>query len=421
MTDRLSFRIFAHSWISDWNHGNAHFLRGLASELTKAGHEVRCYEERDGWSMRNLTQEGPECAADAVIKFRKAFPELDVRFYSRDAGLHEFFAAELSGADVVLVHEWNSLDVIAAILGLKPKLKFRAFFHDTHHRAYTSPQEILRMPLDQFDGVLAFGDVIRRIYVEGFGVRNAWTFHEAADAKHFFPREMAKDTDVVWIGNWGDEERTRELEEFLITPAAKLTEHKFAVHGVRYPEDALDRLATSRIEFRGYLPNLQAPQMYSRSRISLHVPRRFYANGLSGVPTIRVFEALASGSPLVCAPWSDSEELFRPGQDYVCVPDSDAVVAELRHLLRDEQARQQLATNGLETILRRHTCAHRAEQLVEICHELASPYVTHRASYASSAVDQPIAQSRVPGANEFAKDVRLTTNDHRSTDDEVAA
>jgi spore maturation protein CgeB len=112
--------------------------------------------------------------------------------------------------------------------------------------------------------------------------------------------------------------------------------------------------------------------MYAKSKISLHVPRRFYANGLSGVPTIRVFEALASGSPLVCAPWHDAEGLFRPGQDYVCVPDSNAMIAELRNLLRNDRARQQLAASGLETIRARHTCAHRAEQLLEICHQLES-------------------------------------------------
>src|SRR5205823_4597317 len=124
-----------------------------------------------------------------------------------------------------------------------------------------------------------------------------------------------------------------------------------------YPAEALKRLAKSNIKFRGYLPNLRAPKMYAHSKISLHVPRKFYANGLSGVPTIRVFEALAAGSPLVCAPWHDAEGLFRPGQDYVCVPDSQAMVAELRHLLRDDAARQQLAANGLQNIQARHTCA----------------------------------------------------------------
>jgi spore maturation protein CgeB len=229
------------------------------------------------------------------------------------------------------------------------------------------------MPLDQFDGVLAFGETIRRIYLDGFGVKRAWTFHEAADTTHFFPVETAKDNDVVWIGNWGDEERTRELEEFLITPARGIPEFKFAVHGVRYPEQALKRLADSNIDFRGYLPNLCAPETYSRSKISLHVPRRFYANGLSGVPTIRVFEALAMGSPLVCAPWSDTEGLFRPGEDYICVPDSAAMIAELRHLLHDEGARRQLAANGLQSIRARHTCTHRAQQLIEICRELDRP------------------------------------------------
>jgi spore maturation protein CgeB len=270
----------------------------------------------------------------------------------------------------VVVHEWNSPEVVDAILDLKTLFAFRALFHDTHHRAYTNPREILRFPLHRFDGVLAFGDAIRRIYLDAFGVKRAWTFHEAADTARFFPIAGEKDTDVVWIGNWGDEERTLELEEFLVAPARELPECRFAVHGVRYPDSGLERLAASRIAFRGYLPNLSAPRVYARSHISLHVPRRVYANGLSGVPTIRVFEALASGSPLLCAPWTDSEGLFRPGQDYLCVPDSKAMIAELLRLLRDPQARQQLSESGLESVRARHTCAHRAEQLIEVCHEL---------------------------------------------------
>ena len=370
MTGRLSFRIFAHSWISDWNHGNAHFLRGLASELVKAGHEVRCYEERNGWSMQNLSAEGPQVVTHALLDFRQSFPTLDVRFYSVDRDFEQFLATELHDADVVLIHEWNSPEVVASILSLKTKFGFRVLFHDTHHRAYTNPREVLRFPLAEFDGVLAFGEAIRKIYSEAFGVKRVWTFHEAADTSHFFPQSATKEADVVWIGNWGDEERTKELEEFLIAPAAALNGCKFAVHGVRYPENALAKLANAGIEFYGYLPNLRAPRMYARSRISLHVPRRFYANGLSGVPTIRVFEALASGSPLVCSPWTDSENLFREGKDYICVSDGAAMVNELKQLLGDAQARAQLAANGLETIRARHTCAHRAEQLVEICREL---------------------------------------------------
>ena len=100
------------------------------------------------------------------------------------------------------------------------------------------------------------------------------------------------------------------------------------------------------------------------------MPRRQYTNGLSGIPTIRVFEALACGVPLLCSPWTDAEGLFRPGEDYLCVPDGNAMVAEIEHLLRDEGARRQIANNGLQTVRNRHTCAHRAQQLLEICDEL---------------------------------------------------
>jgi hypothetical protein len=45
--------IFCHSLISDWNHGNAHFLRGVVAELLDRSHEVAVYEPADGWSRQN--------------------------------------------------------------------------------------------------------------------------------------------------------------------------------------------------------------------------------------------------------------------------------------------------------------------------------------------------------------------------------
>jgi spore maturation protein CgeB len=46
------------------------------------------------------------------------------------------------------------------------------------------------------------------------------------------------------------------------------------------------------------------------------------------------------------------------------------MISELKRLLRDDAARQQLAASGLQTIRERHTCAHRAQQLEDICHKL---------------------------------------------------
>lgn len=370
MTGQLKIRYFAHSWISDWNHGNAHFLRGLVQSLMRLGHDVRCYEALGNWSLTNLVKQEGEPAAAAIDQFRERYPKLDVRFYNNDASFAAYAAAELSGADVVILHEWNDPATVNQVLALKRRLGFRALLHDTHHRAYSNPREILKFHLHLLDGVLAFGEALRTVYRESFGLPRVWKFHEAADVEHFRPLEAEKSIDALWIGNWGDEERTRELQEFLIAPAAALAGRRVVVHGVRYPVAALELLNKANIQYRGYLPNLDCPQVYAQSRVGLHVPRRQYANGLSGIPTIRVFEALACGSALLCSPWTDIEGLFTAGEDYLVAPDGRAMQCELLHLLGDEKACCQLAKNGRRTILKSHTCFHRARLLVEICKEL---------------------------------------------------
>lgn len=369
MNGKLRIRIFAHSLVSDWNHGNAHFLRGLARALVRLGHQVRSYEELGAWSLANLIRHEGETAIEAVDDFRRIYPELDIHFYKNDAALDSYLDEELKDVDLVLIHEWNEPSLANKVLALKEKHGFTALFHDTHHRAYTRAGEILKFHLHKVDGVLAFGEAIRRIYAEGFGVPRVWTFHEAADADVFAPRLVKRDTDVLWIGNWGDDERARELTEFLLQPASALHGRRVVAYGVRYPESALEQLAHSGIEYRGYLPNLKAPETYNRSALTIHVPRRQYTNGLSGIPTIRVFEALACGTPLLCSPWADTENMFRPKQDYLCLPNGESMRSTIEELLRDDAARAQLGASGRETIQKRHTCHHRAEQLIGIYEE----------------------------------------------------
>src|SRR5699024_5074305 len=105
-------------------------------------------------------------------------------------------------------------------------------------------------------------------------------------------------------GNWGDGERTEELERFLFRPARE-TGLSLEIHGVRYPDAALATLARYGARYHGWAPNAAAPALFARHMATVHVPRRFYTTLLPGIPTIRVFEALACGIPLVSAPWDD--------------------------------------------------------------------------------------------------------------------
>jgi spore maturation protein CgeB len=178
--------------------------------------------------------------------------------------------------------------------------------------------------------------------------------------------------DLVWIGNWGDEERTAELHEFLLAPVRALG-LRARIHGVRYPEHALQALREAGITYGGWLPNHQAPQVFARHRVTVHVPRRPYVAALPGIPTIRVFEALACGIPLVSAPWDDCEGLFEPGADFLVARDGREMREQLRAVLHEPALARELAEQGRRTVLARHTCAHRVDELLEIYAELAPP------------------------------------------------
>jgi len=214
------------------------------------------------------------------------------------------------------------------------------------------------------------GEVIRQLYISRGWSHRAWIWHEAADTRVFRPQPTVRQgEDLVWIGNWGDDERTAELHEFLLGPVKALS-LKATVHGVRYPEEARTALADAGITYAGWLPNHEAPQAFARARVTVHVPRRPYVQALPGIPTIRVFEALACGIPLVSAPWWDAEGLFKPGRDFLIARTGEEMRRVLGVLLADDQLRRELAEHGRRTVLARHTCAHRVDELLIICREL---------------------------------------------------
>lgn len=366
--------LFCHSLLSDWNHGNAHFLRGICSELLSRGVEVRVYEPRDAWSVTKLLEDHGDSALQG---FHRAYPQLQSTRY--DVASLDLNQA-LQGASLVIVHEWNDPELVRRIGEHRAAhTQYRLLFHDTHHRAVSAPAEMGAYDLRHYDGVLVFGEAIRQVYLRHQWARRIWVWHEAADTRVFFPRERTeREGDLVWIGNWGDDERTAELHEFLIGPVRRLG-LKARVYGVRYPEAARQALRAAGIEYGGWLPNYQAPTVFARYALTVHVPRRPYAEALPGIPTIRVFEALACGIPLVSAPWQDSEHLFSPGQDYLTVQDGAGMEQQWKALLSAPERAVELAAHGRASILRRHTCIHRVNELLAICEQLEVPGLPQRA------------------------------------------
>lgn len=378
----LKIRLFCHSIISDWNNGHAHFLRGIVSELSERGHDVIVYEEKDCWSLKNALHHD----INVVAAFHRRFPSIEVSRYERLQ-----LASVLCDADLVIAHEWNDPDLIAE-LGLvrAQNDRFLLLFHDSHHRAVTDPSAMERFDLRYFDGVLAFGRVLREIYAQRGWARRVWTWHEAADIRIFHPLpSVKKDLDVVWVGNWGDGERSKELLELLIRPIQRLRLNAM-VFGVRYPLEALSLLAEAGITYGGWLANAEVPSVFARARITVHVPRRPYSRRLHGIPTIRPFEAMACGIPLISGPWEDSENLFSAGVDFLFAKDGEEMMDHFARVLGDETLAGSLAQNGLQTIRKRHSCHHRVDQLLAIYEQL----VEHRETEGTSAFQRPYGVDR---------------------------
>ena len=227
------------------------------------------------------------------------------------------------------------------------ELGVTALFHDTHYRVvlddelprpawpravrpHPGLQSVRRRPLSrarlcQRDGA-ARGGRYQRLQTLG----------------------VPQTTDVVFVGNYGDGDRSEELEDYVFGPRAQLPGLRYAIYGVRYPERVVARLNDGlEYSYRGWLANVDVPGVYSAARTVLHVPRRQYVELLPGTPTIRVFEALACGACLISLPWPGYRRAVlsrrrlrgRPARPPRCAISID-------WLCRDDAARDRIASHG---------------------------------------------------------------------------
>jgi spore maturation protein CgeB len=386
----MRFVLFYHSLVSDWNHASAHVLRGVASELLTQGHAVQIFEPADGWSLHNLREQGGE----GVIKgFHATYPRLRSSFYD-PLGIE--LDAALADADVVIAHEWNDPALLRRLgehrAQARPRSarpRYKLLFHDAPHRSFrgtgvTPPLEMRSRVLSHYDGVLASSDGLRRMYETRGWVENVWTWRDAVDTRVFRPwsgagsasedqgqGDAVPSLDLVWMGAWGSPERASELDEFLIEPIRALG-LRARFYGARYPKEALSTLRAAGIDYGGWIPDFAIPAALSAGRFTVNVPRRMRADGLPHTPAIRVLEALACGVPVVTAPWDECEQMFTPDVDLLVARDGNDMERRMVALHSDPEFARFIGANGYQTVVSRHTCEHRVQELLAICRELGA-------------------------------------------------
>lgn len=326
--ERLRVVFFGAEAPSGSDGGNGRFLHGVRGELIARGHEVRIH------------------ASPGQIEPVQT----------------------LDGVDVAVVHDATPPELVRRIrLHHARSDGYRLLFYDTHRREATAPPQLRRFNLAGFDGVLAATEAIRESYLQRGWEGRAFTWHEAADTYVFSPhRGAARNADLVWIGDGHDVGACHELAMMLLEPARRLR-LSGVIHGEGHTWRARMAMQRSGLRFGGPLSEHLVPAVWARHRFTVALPPARHAP--PGTPPARALEALACGIPLISAPWDDVEQLFRPGRDFLRVEGGAQMRAALADLLADPDRAEELARSGRETVLARHTCAHRVDELLRIVHE----------------------------------------------------
>ena len=288
--------VFADSRVSEQGHDGSCFLRGVVAELEGRGHQVH-----------------------ALVAKGRRRPTLET--FDLDA--------ELDGADLVLVSALTDPELIAQIGAHRARHDdYRLLFHDTR-RTRTAPKEASQLDLSSYDGVLAGGEALRRVYLERGWAARAWTWHEAVDTRVFHPLstiELEADLVLDLTGGRGRAAaraaRIPPLPRPQRPPARTPLRRRLpgvgpAAHrlsGLRYcgPKRRRSRSRALRP------PSAHRPRLPGGRRALHRTPRRVTSSRRS-----------PAGSRW-SAPPDDAEGLFRPEQDYLLARDC----AEMREAMQ---------------------------------------------------------------------------------------
>ena len=331
---------------SSWGNGHATTYRALLRALSKQ-HQVLFLERDQPWYAQNRDMPEPE------------FCEL--RLYERLDDL-ETYRAEIAAADAVIIGSYVT-EGTEVTTYIKDWVRGTFCFYDIDTPVTLSKlgvgevDYISRETIPLFDLYFSFagGPTLERLQSE-FGARAAAALFCSVDEASYRPRLVSRRWDLGYLGTYSPD-RQPALERLLLEPARRLPGKRFVVAGPQYPEDIPWPDNVERIE---HLPPADHASFYSAQGWTLNITRAdMVAAGYS--PSVRLFEASACGTPIISDPWMGLESIFKPQEEIVVAPTSEAVVAALSI---PEEDRLRLGSAGRARCLASHTAAHRAAELV---------------------------------------------------------
>lgn len=350
----MNLVILGLSITSSWGNGHATTYRGLMRELTKAGHDVLFLEHDMPWYAANRDLPDPPYGRTCL------YQSLD--------DLQSRFVDEIRAADAVIVGSFVPLGAQVGEWVLDTANGTVAFYDiDTPATLaqlargecdYLTPALIQRYPLYlSFTG----GPLLRRLE-QHYGSPCARPLYCSFDPELYFPEDMPHQWDLGYLGTYSADRQPR-VENLLLQPARNWSDGRFVIAGAQYPADII---WPDNVAYHEHIPPSQHRAFYSSQRFTLNVTRdAMIRSGYS--PSVRLFEAAACGTPVISDYWPGIETLFSPGDEILLAERPEEVLAFLQEI--PDTARRAMGEKARQRVLRQHTAAHRAAELVEYLEE----------------------------------------------------
>ena len=333
---------------SSWGNGHATNFRALCSALRRRGHDVLFLERDKPWYASSRDFAAP------WVELYNSVDELgrrDATVDSADLVLIGSFVPE--GVEVA---EWV-LETARGVVGfwdIDTPVTVAALQAGTCE--YLTPALIPR-----FDVYLSFtgGPLLERL-----GAARARPFWCMVDPDRYVPMSGPIRWDLGYLGTYSHD-RQPALEELLLQPARHRPSWSFAVAGPLYPEELEWPANVDRME---NVPPAGHSAFYSSQRFTLNLTRTdMIRAGWS--PSVRLFEAAATGVPIISDWWEGLDAFFEPGREILIAGNGEDVERFLVDI--GEEERQTLARAARARVLGNHTGEQRAAELELIVDEVA--------------------------------------------------
>lgn len=204
---------------------------------------------------------------------------------------------------------------------------------------------------EDYDLVLASSGISKEIVERETNQMVAEIFPLAANPRRFArtPENEAYSSDYLFTGNfWG------QLRGAVSTFEAVAEDERFVVFGKGW-----ENVPAVAPYSRGQAKYDQLPEIYSSTKVLIDDAAS--STLPYGSVNSRVFDALATGTPVVTNCEAGVRELF--DEDFPTYSSPQELRSALDSLLKDEELRNELAGRYQRVVLREHTYGRRAEQL----------------------------------------------------------